>query len=93
VALGAMPADVAWLILRQTLTLVLVGIAVGLPAAWTIARLASRQLSSMLFDLRPSDPVTTAAAAGLLIVVAMCAGVIPALRAARIDPIVALRAD
>jgi predicted permease len=91
VALGAARADVAWMIARQTLTLVLVGIAVGLPIAWMLARLASRQLSAMLFELTPADPVTMTAATGLLILVAMGAGWLPARRAARIDPIVALR--
>ena len=81
----------AWMIARQTLTLVLVGIAVGLPIAWMLARLASRQMSAMLFELTPADPVTMTAATGLLILVAMGAGWLPARRAARIDPIVALR--
>jgi ABC-type antimicrobial peptide transport system permease subunit len=91
VALGAGHADVAWMIARQTLTLALVGIAVGLPIAWMLARLASRQMSAMLFERTPADPVTMAAATGLLILVAMGAGWLPARRAARIDPIVALR--
>ena len=81
------------MIARQTLTLVLVGIAAGLPTAWILARLASRQMSAMLFQLTPADPVTITAAAGLLIAVAMGAGWLPARRAARIDPIAALRSD
>jgi len=93
VALGAARADVAWMIARQTLTLVLVGIAAGLPIAWILARLASRQMSAMLFELTPADPVTITAATGLLIAVAMGAGWLPARRAARIDPIVALRSE
>ena len=93
VALGAPRAGVSWLIARQTLTLVLVGIAAGLPIAWLLARLASRQLSAMLFGLTPADPITIAAATGLLILVAMGAGWLPARRAARIDPIVALRSE
>jgi hypothetical protein len=93
VALGAARADVAWMIARQTLTLVLVGIAVGLPIAWILARVTSRQVSAMLFELTPADPLTIAAATGVLILVAMAAGWLPARRAARIDPIVALRSE
>ena len=93
VALGAARGDVAWMIARQTLTLVLVGIAAGLPIAVLLARLATSQLSAMLFDLTPADPLTIAAATGLLILVAMGAGWLPARRAARIDPIVALRSE
>jgi predicted permease len=93
VALGAARADVAWMIARQTLTLVLVGIAVGLPIAWILAGLTSRQMSAMLFELTPADPLTIAAATGVLILVAMGAGWLPARRAARIDPIVALRSE
>jgi ABC-type antimicrobial peptide transport system permease subunit len=58
VALGAARADVVWMIARQTLTLVLVGIAAGLPIAWILARLASRQMSALLFELTPVDPIT-----------------------------------
>jgi putative ABC transport system permease protein len=92
-ALGAARAEVAWMIARQTLTLVLVGIAFGLPIAWLVARFASSQMSALLFELTPADPLTIAAATGLLIVVAMGAGWLPARRAARIDPIVALRTE
>ena len=91
VALGAAASDVRWMIARQTLTLVVIGIAVGLPMAWIVGRLASRQLSGMLFELTPTDPITMAAATSLLVLVAMCAGLMPARRAARIDPIAALR--
>ena len=93
VALGARRSDVTWMIARQTLTLVLVGIAAGLPIAWILARLTSSQISSMLFDVTPADPLTIAAATGVLIIVAMGAGWLPARRAARIDPIVALRSE
>jgi predicted permease len=91
VALGARRADVVWMIARQTLTLVLTGIAVGLPVAAIVARLASRQLSGLLFELTPTDPLTIVAAAGVLLLVAMGAGWLPAHRAAGIDPTVALR--
>jgi predicted permease len=93
VALGAARGDVAWMIVRQTLRLVLAGIAAGLPIAWLLARLVTTQLSAMLFDLTPADPLTIAAATGVLVVVAMGAGWLPARRASRIDPIVALRSE
>lgn len=91
VALGATRSDVRWMIGRQTLMLVLVGIAVGLPVAWMVGRLASLQISGMLFKLTPSDPITMTAATFLLALVAVGAGLLPARRAVRIDPIVALR--
>ena len=91
IALGATRSDVGGLIAGQVLRLVVAGIAVGVPAAWIVGRLASRQLSGILFELTPADPITMTAATILLVLVAMCAGVPPARRAARIDPIVALR--
>jgi predicted permease len=91
VALGATRSDVRWMIVRQTLTLVLLGVAIGLPAAWTLGKLTSRHVSALLFELTPSDPATMTAATLVLVLVAVCAGVVPARRAARIDPIVALR--
>jgi predicted permease len=93
VALGAARSDVAWMIGRQTLALVLIGIAVALPIAWTLGRIASYQLSVMLFGVTPFDPITFGAATILLIAVAAAAGSLPAWRAARIDPMVALRID
>jgi predicted permease len=90
-ALGATRSDVRWMIARQTMTLVLAGVVVGLPAAWVVSRLASRQVSGMLFGVTASDPATMFAATIVLAVVAACAGMLPARRAVRIDPIVALR--
>jgi predicted permease len=92
-ALGARRADVIWMVVRQTLTLVLTGIVVGLPIAMIVARLTSRQLSGLLFELTPTDPLTMVTAAGVLLLVAMCAGWLPAHRAAGIDPTAALRND
>jgi predicted permease len=93
VALGAARFDVAWMIARQTLALVLIGIAVAVPIAWALGRIASHQLSVMLFGVTPFDPVTLAGATVLLIVVAAAAGSLPTWRAVRIDPLVALRND
>jgi ABC-type antimicrobial peptide transport system permease subunit len=81
------------MIARQTLALVLIGIAVAVPIAWALGRIASHQLSVLLFGVTPFDPVTLAGATLLLILVAAAAGSLPAWRAVRIDPLVALRND
>jgi predicted permease len=93
VALGAAPTAVRWMIARQALGVVVAGLAVGVPAAIVVGRLASRQIASFLFELTPTDPITIAAATGVLMLVGMCAAWLPARRAARIDPILALRSD
>ena len=93
IALGATPADVRWMVARQALTVVFAGLAMGAPVAWIAARLGSRQLTSLLFDLSPTDPPTVIAASVTLVIVAACAGLIPAHRASRIDPVVALRTE
>jgi ABC-type antimicrobial peptide transport system permease subunit len=89
VAVGAQRQNVLWLVLRETLTLTLLGIAIGIPSA--IA--ATRLIASMLFDLSPSDLPTIAAVSLLLLLVAFFAGYLPARRASAIDPIVALRTE
>jgi predicted permease len=86
-ALGAQPGNVLWLVLREALALVFGGVVIGLLAALFAAKLAD----SLLFGLKPTDPLTLAAAAVLLIVVGILASSLPARRAARIDPMVALR--
>jgi putative ABC transport system permease protein len=86
-ALGAERRDVVWLILREALLLVLVGVAVGLPSALAAARL----VSSLLFGLTPADPVSMSLAALLMLAVGAAASYIPARRALRVDPMVALR--
>jgi putative ABC transport system permease protein len=88
-ALGAQAADVAWLVLRHGLSLVALGIAIG--GAVTVA-LASR-VAPLLFGVSPRDPMIYAVAAGSMLAVAVLASLLPARRAARIDPHVALRAD
>lgn len=85
-ALGAQRADVFWLILREALWLVLIGLAVGRPLIFALTRVAA----TLLLDLSPTDPVSLVAAA-LLFGVAMPAGYLPSRRATRVDPIVALR--
>jgi predicted permease len=86
-ALGAKSGNIAWMVLRETLTLVVVGLALGVPAAW----LAGRLVSSQLFNLRGADPWTLIGAAAVLTLVAMLAGYVPARRASRVDPLIALR--
>jgi predicted permease len=90
-ALGARRGDVIWLILREALVLVAIGIAVGVPAALLVARLASSQISGLLFGLEANDPLTLAAATAFLILVAALAAYLPARRASRVDPMLALR--
>jgi len=86
-ALGADRAQVLKMILGESALLVTTGIAVGLPIAVAAARLISGQL----YGLKPTDPVTIAGAIFLLTAVAALAGYIPARRATKVDPLVALR--
>ncbi|MGC2253141.1 MAG: ABC transporter permease, partial [Candidatus Acidiferrales bacterium] len=86
-ALGAQRKDVLWLVLRETLLLVLIGVAIGLPAVMAV----SRVIKSLLFGLTPADPATLVFATVLMFAVAALAGYIPARRASKTDPMVALR--
>ena len=86
-ALGAQRGDVLGLILRESMLLVLVGAAIGLPAIFAAWKL----LKSVLYDLTPADPVALAGATLLMFAVAALAGYIPARRASKTDPIEALR--
>ena len=86
-ALGAERRDVLWLILRDTLALVAIGLAVGVPAAFG----ATRLVRSQLFGLGAADPASFTIAVVVLTAVAGLAGLFPARRASRVDPMVALR--
>jgi hypothetical protein len=86
-ALGARDGNVAWLVMKEVLSLVAAGAAVALPASWILTRF----VRSQLYDIGPNDPQTIVAAMFVLTIVAAMAGYIPARRAARIDPIRALR--
>jgi predicted permease len=86
-ALGASRANVLRMVLKESLLLVAIGIALGVPA--TLA--ATHGVESLLFGIRASDPVTICGAALLMIVVGIAAAYVPARRAARVDPLVALR--
>jgi putative ABC transport system permease protein len=86
-ALGAQPRNVLRLILGRGTRLAIAGIAVGLVGALALSRL----LATLLFGVRPTDPITFTAVAALLLLVALAACTIPARRAMRVDPMVALR--
>jgi predicted permease len=88
-ALGAQPRDVLRLVLARGMLLQLLGVAAGIGIALPLMRL----LTSMLFSVKPSDPLTFAGVALILIVVGLLACYIPARRASRVDPLVALRYD
>ena len=89
IALGARQSDVLRLVLRQGMSLALVGIAIGLGAALLLTRL----IQSQLFGVRASDPLTFVAVALLLGGTALIANLVPALRAMRVDPAVVLREE
>jgi len=86
-ALGAQPSDVARPILREALTLAAIGVAIGLPVALALVRV----IGTFLYGIEPHDPLTMIGAAVLMIAVAALAAWIPARRAAKVDPMVALR--
>jgi ABC-type antimicrobial peptide transport system permease subunit len=88
-SLGSTRARILTLIARQALVPVAIGLATGLAAALALARL----LSGLLVGVPPHDPATLLASAALLAVAALAASLLPALRATRIDPVRALRAD
>jgi putative ABC transport system permease protein len=88
-ALGATPRHVRRLVLGQALSVVAIGVAVGLTAAVT----GSRLLRSLLYRVSPTDPLTLAAVTALLLAVAVVAAYVPARRATRVDPMEALRAE
>jgi putative ABC transport system permease protein len=86
-ALGAKQGDVLGLVLRHAAYMAIAGVAVGVVAAYAL----SHTLAALLYDLSPQDPATFATIAVLLAAVAIVASAVPALRAARVDPLVALR--
>jgi len=88
-ALGAATGDVVRLVLREGMGLAAVGLVLGLAAARVLARL----VGGLLFGIQPTDAVSFAAAAGVLLAIAMLASYLPARRASRVDPLIALRAE
>ena len=90
-ALGAQSRDVLVLVLREGMKLTLVGVAIGMFAALALTRLA--MVKSLLFEVSPADPITFAAIAALLTGVMLLACYLPARRATKVDPMVALRCE
>ncbi|HEY6343800.1 MAG TPA: FtsX-like permease family protein [Bryobacteraceae bacterium] len=86
-ALGAIERNVIWMVMKEVLVLVAIGVAAAIPTALALTRLVRAQL----YGVTPNDPMTLAAATLALMLVACGAGFLPALRASRVDPIRALR--
>ena len=78
-----------WLVLREALTLVGAGVVIGLLASFA----ATKTVSTLLFGLKPNDPLTIATATLLLLAIAALSAYLPARRAARVDPMAALREE
>ena len=86
-ALGARALDVLKLVLRRGLALTIAGVVIGLAGAFALTRL----LASLLFEVKPTDAFTFAVVSLTLIAIALLASFIPAMRATKVDPLVALR--
>ncbi|MGH9322684.1 MAG: FtsX-like permease family protein [Vicinamibacteria bacterium] len=89
IALGALPGNVSWMVLRQGFFVLLTGVAIGLPLSLGLARL----LSGQLFEVEPHDPRIFAAVTIFLMLVAGAACLVPARRAVGIDPLTTIRSD
>jgi putative ABC transport system permease protein len=89
IALGATPSRVVKMVVREGVAMVAVGVGVGLVGALALTQL----MGALLFNVKPTDPVTYAAVTVLLGVVALIASSVPASRAAHVDPAMAMRAD
>jgi len=86
-ALGAARRDVVWLVMKEVLALAAIGIAIGLPAALALTKLAKSQL----FGIQPYDAVNIALATAAIALIAALSGYVPARRATLVDPVRALR--
>jgi ABC-type antimicrobial peptide transport system permease subunit len=86
-ALGAVQGDLIWLVMREVLLLVAAGVVIGLAAAWTL----NRVVASQLYGISATDPATIVASVAALGLVATIAGYVPARRATRVNPVLALR--
>ncbi len=88
-ALGAQKRDAIWLVVRQGMKLAMVGVCIGLAGAFAVTRV----MQSLLYEVRPTDPLTFGGVVLVLLLVAFLASWFPARRAAQVDPIVALRCE
>jgi putative ABC transport system permease protein len=88
-ALGAVGGDVLGMVVRQTVRLVAIGAVLGIAGALALGR----ALTSLVFEVKPNDPATLAVVTVLLALVALAATLVPALRATRVTPLVALRRE
>ncbi len=88
-ALGAGRGEVVALVLRHAMTLALIGVVTGVSAAFGLTRL----MTTLLFEVKPGDPITSVAVSATLLLVALAASWLPARRASRVDPIEALRCE
>lgn len=88
-ALGADSSDITRMVLRRSLVLTIAGLTMGVIGALAVTRV----LSKFLFDVKPTDPATFAIVAAMLATVALVAGLMPARRASRVDPLIALRCE
>jgi len=88
-ALGTRRERVRWMILRRALLLTAMGVAIGIPAAFA----GTKTLEALLFGLSPRDPLPFVIAAATMLIVAAAAAYLPARRASRVDPMVALRTE
>ena len=89
IALGARRGEVVWMVLRDGLLLVAAGLALGLPVSYA----AARQVAALLFGVKPLDPATFAITAAVLGAIGVAAALIPARRAATLEPLSVLRQD
>ena len=92
-ALGARARDIVAMVLRETATLVSLGVAIGLPAALAIGQVAARVVAALLFGLQPTDAVSLGTATLVMALVGFVAGVLPARRASAVSPMMALRCE
>lgn len=88
-ALGAAPAAILWSVLRMAVFYLAAGLAIGLPVAWSLGAF----VSGFLFEVRARDPWIYASVAAVLVATGLLAAVVPARRAARVDPLIALRLE
>jgi ABC-type antimicrobial peptide transport system permease subunit len=87
IALGSTTSGILWLVWRETLLIV----GIGTMAGFSLSMIASKLLKNRVYGISPSDPSTVLAAIAILLIIAITATSIPALRASRIDPVIALR--